>query len=69
MAALGFFESIQRAIFRPMFPMDEPLRLKPGEFMADVATGLPISYLSPILACIVALVVVAEFTAGRTCKN
>jgi len=62
---VGFFESIQRAIFRPLFPMDAPMRLPEGAYMADVATGLPISYLSPILTCVAVGFVVADFTAAR----
>ncbi len=58
----GFFEAVQRPICRAMLPMDSPPGLKPGQYMCDVATGLPVSMLSPIFLCVVVLAVVKDLT-------
>ncbi len=56
----GMYESVQRPIFRAMLPMDQPPQLPPGVHLSDVATGLPVSSLSPIILCWVIWQIVKE---------
>lgn len=50
----GYFESLQRPICRLAFPMDRPPKLLPNQNLCDAATGLPLTYLSLLLALFVA---------------
>jgi hypothetical protein len=61
-AMYGAFEAVQRPLCRPLLPMDAPAGLKHGQYLCDVATGFPVSMLSPIVLFAVLLVVVKDIT-------
>lgn len=66
----GFFESIQRPVCRAMLPMDGPPGLKPGQYLCDVATGFPVSALSPIALLVTVLVIAKEITKpSKVCSG
>ncbi len=58
----GLFESAQRAVCRQMLPMDKPAGLKPGQYLCDAATGMPVSMLSAVAVGLVLAVFVADLT-------
>lgn len=64
--AYAVFEAMQRPLCRPLLPMDKAAGLKPGEYLCDVATGLPFSYLSPVLLSALLVYVLHDFTKQRT---
>ena len=69
-AAYGVFESLQRPVCRALLDMGKPAGLKQGQYMCDVATGFPVSMLSPILVCAVVWVVVQDFTRpSKVCSG
>lgn len=55
-AAWGFMEAAERAAGRLYFPMDHPVKLEPGQGLADAAFGFPMSWVSVFAALFVAVV-------------
>ena len=55
--AWGAFESVQRPMCRLAFAMDRPPTLPEGKNLCDVATGLPMSWVSVVAALFLAALV------------
>ena len=63
-AAWGYMEAAMRALGRLAFPMDHPVRLQPGQGLADAAFGFPATWLSAATGLVVAWLVSSRSNRG-----